>query len=50
MTVTASAGGRSHSWQAAVVMHVRDGKIPEAWISVHDQHALDEFLDSLAQG
>jgi hypothetical protein len=47
LTVTANAKGRSHTWEAAVVMHVRDGKISEAWISIRDQYALDEFLNSL---
>lgn len=28
-------------------MHVRDGKISEAWVSIADQYALDEFLNSL---
>jgi hypothetical protein len=31
-------------------MHVREGKIAEAFTSVRDQHALDEFLDGLAGG
>jgi ketosteroid isomerase-like protein len=48
LTVTANAKGRSHTWDAVVVMHVRDGRISEAWVSVRDQHALDAFLDSLA--
>ena len=48
LTVTANARGRTHTWQAAVVMHVREGKISEGWIQVFDQHALDEFLNSLA--
>ena len=48
MTVTATAKGRTHSWDAVVVMHTRDGKINEAWAVVRDVHALDEFLNSLA--
>ena len=48
LSVTANARGRSHTWQATVVMHVRDGKISEGWISIRDQYALDEFLNSLA--
>ena len=48
LTVTAQAKGRSHSWQAVIVMHVRDGRISEAWIHIGDQYALDEFLNSLA--
>lgn len=47
LRVTASAGGRSHSWNAAVVLHVRDGKFSECWIHVDDQYALDDFLNSL---
>ena len=48
VNVTANARGRSHSWHAVIVMHSRDGEISEAWIHVSDQHALDEFLNSLA--
>jgi hypothetical protein len=48
LTVTVNAKGRSHTWQAVVTMHVRDGKISEAWISIGDQYALDDFLNSLA--
>jgi uncharacterized protein len=48
LTVTANARGKTHLWQAAVVLHTRDGKISEAWIQVADQYALDGFLDSLA--
>jgi uncharacterized protein len=48
LTVTATAGARSHTWQATVVMHTSDGKIAEAWIMIRDQYALDEFLGSLA--
>jgi hypothetical protein len=47
--VTASAGGRSHSWNAVAVLHVRDGKFSECWIHVDDQYALDEFLNSLVR-
>jgi ketosteroid isomerase-like protein len=48
LTVTATAGERSHTWQAAATFHVRDGKFSECWIMVRDLHALDEFLNSLA--
>lgn len=48
VTVTASAGGSSHTWQATIVMHASDGKISEAWVIIRDQYALDEFLNSLA--
>ena len=48
LTVTANARGKTHTWQAAVVLHVREGKLSEAWIQVADQYGLDEFLNSLA--
>jgi ketosteroid isomerase-like protein len=47
LNVTASVGGRSHSWNAVAVMHVRDGKFSEVWLHVDDQYALDNFLNSL---
>lgn len=37
-------GGRSASWNAAIVMHVRDGKISEVWLNIDDPYAVDEFL------
>lgn len=49
VNVTAEVGGRSHSWRAVGVMHVREGKFSEAWLHVDDQYALDEFLNSLAR-
>jgi ketosteroid isomerase-like protein len=49
LTVTATTGdGRSHTWQATIVMHVDDGKISEAWAVIVDQYALDGFLNSLS--
>ena len=48
LRVTASARGRSHSWDAVAVFRVRDGRLSECWIHVDDQYALDEFLNSLA--
>jgi ketosteroid isomerase-like protein len=48
LRVSASAQGRSHSWHAVAVLHVRDGRFCECWIHVDDQYALDEFLNSLA--
>jgi len=48
LTVTARSRGRTHTWQAAVVLHTRDGKISEVWIQIGDQYALDGFLNSLA--
>ncbi len=49
LNVTASVGGRSHSWKAVAVMHVRDGKFCEVWLHVDDQYALDDFLNSLVE-
>lgn len=49
LVVTANAKGRSHTWHATVAMHVRDGRIAEAWIQIQDQYALDGFLNSLAE-
>ncbi|MDQ3962653.1 MAG: nuclear transport factor 2 family protein [Actinomycetota bacterium] len=48
LQVTAEVGGRSHSWRAVCVMHVRESKFSEAWLHVDDQYALDDFLNSLA--
>lgn len=36
--------GRSARWNAAVVMHVRDGKFSEVWLVIDDVHTVDEFL------
>ena len=36
--------GRSASWNAAVVMHVRDGKISEVWLNIDDPYAVDELF------
>ena len=49
LRVTASARGRSHSWNAIAVLHVRDGRFSECWIHVDDQYALDDFLNSLSE-
>ena len=38
------ADGRTASWNAAVVMHVRDGKISEVWLNINDPYAVDEFF------
>jgi ketosteroid isomerase-like protein len=38
------SNGRSTSWNAAVVMHVRDGKISEIWLNIDDPYAVDELL------
>jgi uncharacterized protein len=32
------------SWNAAVVMHVRDGKISEIWLNIDDPYAVDTLL------
>lgn len=42
--------GRSHTWNAVIVMHVRDRQFTEAWFHFGDQYALDEYLTSLAVG
>lgn len=47
LRVTASARGRSHSWNAVAVLHVRNGRFTECWIHVDDQYVLDDFLNSL---
>lgn len=49
LRVTASARGRSHSWNAVAVLRVRDGRFSECWIHVDDQYRLDDFLNSLAE-
>jgi ketosteroid isomerase-like protein len=36
--------GRRASWNAAVVMHVRDGKISEIWLNIDDPYAVDTLL------
>jgi ketosteroid isomerase-like protein len=38
------SNGRSASWNAAVVMHVRDGKISEIWLNLDDPYAVDDLL------
>ena len=45
--VTGSAKGRSHTWNAVIVMHVDEMQFTEAWFHFDDQYALDEFLTSL---
>ena len=39
------ADGRSASWNAAVVMHVREGKICEIWLNIDDPYAVDALLE-----
>lgn len=36
--------GRSARWNAACVMHVRDGKFSEVWLNIDDPYAVDELL------
>lgn len=50
LRVTATAQGRTHTWRAVIVMHVRDGQFTEAWFHFDDQYALDEYLTSLTDG
>ncbi len=47
LTVTGEARGRTHTWKAVIVMHVRDMQFTEAWFHFDDQYALDAFLTSL---
>jgi ketosteroid isomerase-like protein len=47
LELTASVGGRSHTWYAVASMHVQDGQFSEIWLYVDDQYALDDFLNSL---
>jgi len=49
LRVSVSAQGRSHSWNAVAVLHVRDRRFSECWIHVDDQYALDEFLNGLEE-
>ena len=39
-----TASGRTASWNAAVVMHIRAGKICEMWIHIDDPYVLDALL------
>lgn len=50
LTITADVRGRTHTWNAAIVMHVRGEQFTEAWFHVDDQYALDEYLTALASG
>ena len=38
------ADGRRARWNAACVMHVRDGKISEVWLNIDDPYSVDELL------
>jgi ketosteroid isomerase-like protein len=40
---TFTRGGKSLSVDAIVLLHVKDGKIAEAWLHPGDQYAADEF-------
>jgi uncharacterized protein len=48
LRVTATSGGRSHTWRAVWVMNVRNGQFSEAWAHFDDEYALDSFLSALA--
>jgi len=39
-------GGQLLEQQQVVVMHIRDGKIAEAWLQFSDQERMDEFASS----
>lgn len=47
LRVTGEAKGRSHTWNAVIVMHVSGGQFTEAWFHFDDQYALDAYLTSL---
>ena len=42
--VATRSDGRSAHWNAAVVMHVHNGKFNEVWLVIDDVHTVDEFL------
>ena len=44
--VRATRNGRTVEQRQVVVLHVRDGKIAEAWLQFSDQAAMDEFASS----
>jgi ketosteroid isomerase-like protein len=37
--------GRTAHWNAALVMHVRDGKISEVWANIDDPYAVEDLLE-----
>lgn len=43
-TSTGQREGRSLNVHTAIVFHVRDGKITEAWVHISDTQAFDEFF------
>ena len=45
-TVSASRGGRDHTWRAIRTYHFTEDRISEIFVSVVDQAALDAFLNS----
>jgi uncharacterized protein len=44
VTGTARRGGRSITFKAADVMHLRDGRVVEFWTTTTDQYAFDDFF------
>ena len=45
VSVDARTGdGRQAHWNAAAVMHVRDGKISAVWLHIDDPYAVDELF------
>ena len=40
---TFTRGGKSFTTPNVVLLHVKDGKITEAWVQPQDQYAADEF-------
>lgn len=45
-TVRATRNGRTLEQRQVVVLHMREGKIGEAWLQFSDQAGMDEFASS----
>ena len=45
-TVSATRGGRHHSWRVIRIYHFTEDRISEIFVTVDDQAALDAFLNS----
>jgi hypothetical protein len=49
VSVDARTGdGRAANWNAAAVMHVREGKISAIWLHIDDPYAVDELFGGAA--
>ena len=44
--LTATRGGRSHAWRALRVYHLTEDRISEVFVTIDDQQAFDEFLNT----